>query len=354
MKKPMLCLLLASLLALPAVSLGETTFDGTVVASGCVSVTAPFGGTISKQSLIAGSRIKLGDPIATIETTKVFAPQDGTVTGVFGKLGDSTESVTSRYGAVLYIVPNSKYSISADIEKAYNSSQTKYVSIGETVYLRSTEDGANTAIGTITAAQGTGYTVETTQGELKMEETVYLYRSPDYAATSRIGRGTVSRTAEIKVSGTGSILAMHVKDGDTVKRGDILYETVTGSLDGLFATGSEILCDVSGIIASVDVKAGGVINKGDTLITVYPEDSLQIEISIDEYDLSTIKEGDTVDLSFNWDENKTSSVQGIVDMISHLSSSEGSEASYLGYIDFTPTKDVRLGMTVVVSTREGD
>ena len=52
-----------------------------------------------------------------------------------------------------------------------------------------------------------------------MEETVYLYRSPDYASTSRIGRGTVGRTPEIAVSGSGSTLRMHVKDGDKVSRG---------------------------------------------------------------------------------------------------------------------------------------
>ena len=204
---------------LPLIALAETTFDGTVVAGDAVSVTAPFGGTVSSFSLRAGGLISVGDTVAAIGTTKVYAPGDGTVAGVFAQAGDAVESVNSRWGAVMYIMPTNKYTITADIDKAYNSSETKYVNIGETVYISCTADGSHTATGIVTAASGNTYTVETTAGALVMEETVYLYRSPDYASTSRIGRGTVGRTAEITVSGSGSTLRMHVKDGDKVSRG---------------------------------------------------------------------------------------------------------------------------------------
>lgn len=102
----------------------------------------------------------------------------------------------------------------------------------ERVYISCTADGAHTAEGIITAASGTSYTVETTSGELLMEETVYIYRDEALTASSRLGRGTVSRTAETAVSGTGSIVKLHVQDGETVQRGQLLFETVTGSLDG--------------------------------------------------------------------------------------------------------------------------
>ena len=43
-------------------------------------------------------------------------------------------------------------------------------------------------------------------------------------------------------------------------------------------------------------------------------------------------------------------------MISYVSASQEAEASYKGYIDFTPDENVRMGMTVVVYTldSEGD
>ena len=343
--------ILLAVLTLPAFALAETTFDGKVVASEAVSVTAPFGGTVSSFSLRAGSKIAFGDRIASIATDKVYATADGTVTGLFAQTGDSVENVVSRYGAVMYVVPENKYTITADIEKAYNSSATKYVNIGETLYISCTSDGGHTATGTVVSASGTTYTVETTSGELLMEETVNLYRNASRSSKSRVGRGTVGRTGEIAVTGSGSILRLHVKDGDKVSRGDLLFETVTGQFDGLYATTNEILSDVSGVVASVNTSAGATLNKGDTLLTVYTMDALQIEISVGEYDLVSIREGDTVNISFNYDEDKDQQTTGTVDMISHVSTSEdSSEASYLAYVNFVPNENVRIGMTAVVTT----
>lgn len=349
--KKLLSILLA-LALLPTLALAETTFDGKVVAGDAVSVTAPFGGTVASFSLRAGSKIALGDAVATLDTTKVYASQPGTIAGVFAQEGDAVENVTSRWGAVMYIVPENKYTITADIDKAYNSSETKYVNIGETVYISCTSDGDHTAQGVVTAASGNTYTVETTAGELMMDETVSIYRSAGRTTKSRIGRGNVSRTAEVAVTGSGSILKLHVKDGDRVQRGQLLFETVTGSLDGLFATGNEILSDVAGVVAEVKTSAGASVNKGDTLLTVYTMDTLQIEIDVNEYDLPEISEGDVVSITFNYQQDKPTQLTGTVAMISHLSSSQDAEASYKAYIDFEPDDNVRIGMTAIVSTME--
>ena len=339
-----------TMLLLSTCALAETTFDGKVVAGDAVSVTAPFGGTVSNFRLRAGSRISVGDAVATINTTKVYAPADGTIAGVFAQTGDAVDDVKSRWGAVMYIMPTRKYTITADIEKAYNSSETKYVNIGETVYIACTAASDHTAVGVVTAASGNTYTVETTSGTLMMEETVNIYRTADYAAKSRIGRGTVGRTQEISVDGSGSILKLHVKDGDVVERGQLLFETVTGTLDGLYATSNEILSDVSGVIATVSTSAGANVSKGDTLLTVYTMDTLQIEISVNEYDLAAIAEGDEVEITFNYDPDQPTQVKGTVSMISHLSTESNSEASYQAYVDFVPDDNVRIGMTAVITT----
>jgi len=211
-----------------------------------------------------------------------------------------------------------------------------------------------------------------------MEETVNIYRDEDYTASSRIGRGTVSRTAEVAVgadsssssssnSGSGSsssaassssgtvnsILTLHVKDGDTVERGQLLYETVTGSLDGLYATSNEIVSDVSGIVASVGASSGSSISKGNTLITVYPRDKMQVEIEIDEYDLVDIQEGDLMSLQFNYSDASTDDAEGTVSMISNVSAStDTSDVTYKAYVDFIANDKVRLGMTVVATVED--
>ena len=357
--KKLLSLLLALLCCLaPCAALADVSFDGSVVSGGATSVRAPFGGVVTSVSVQAGDRVEAGDAVAEVETTKVYAPEAGTVTGLFVQPGDNAETVAARYGAALYIAPTNKYSISADIEKAYNDSANKYVNIGETVYIACTSDSDHTAEGVIVAAEGTTYTVETTSGELMMEETVNIYRSSERESSSRIGRGTVSRTAEVAVSATGSVVALHVSDGDTVERGQLLFETVSGDLDGLYATGSAITSTVSGVVASVNASAGATLNKGDTVLSVYPDDSLEIEIGVEEYDLGSIDVGDEVNIRFNWDENGDHDAQGSVRAISFLpeTAEAGAEASsdaiYNAYVTFTPDESTRLGMTVIVTVPE--
>ena len=358
--KKLLSLLLALLCCLtPCAALADVSFDGSVVSGGATSVRAPFGGVVTSVSVQAGDRVEAGDAVAEVETTTVYAPEAGTVTGLFVQPGDNAETVAARYGAALYIAPTNKYSIAADIEKAYNDSANKYVNIGETVYIACTSDSDHTAVGVIVAAEGTTYTVETTSGELMMEETVNIYRSSERNSSSRIGRGTVSRTSEVAVSATGSVVALHVSDGDTVERGQLLFETVSGDLDGLYATGSTIVSTVSGVVASVNASAGATLNKGDTVLSVYPDDSLEIEIDVEEYDLGSIAVGDEVSIRFNWDENGAHDAQGSVRAISYLpeSAEVGAEASatdavYNAYVSFAPDDATRLGMTVVVTVPE--
>lgn len=342
---------LVLLTLLPGLAMAETTFDGTVVSGETLSVQAPFGGTVSALRVRAGDQLAFGQEIAAVETAKVYAQADGQVSGVFGQPGDSVEDVVNRIGAVLYIAPTGKYTVTCDIQKAYNASDNKFVNIGETVYLESYSDSnGNEAVGTITAVNGTAYTVETTSGELLMEETVVVYRTADYQTKSRIGRGTVSRTPEVAVSGTGSIVAMHVADGDTVTRGQLLFETVTGTLDGLFATGNQIVSPVDGIVAAVNTATGSNLSKGDTVLTVYPLDQMQVEIEMDEYDLLTVAEGDKLTLTFNYDDTGSQTSEGTVAMISRVSeTTDTSDVIYKAYVDFEATAATRLGMTVVAT-----
>ena len=74
-----------------------------------------------------------------------------------------------------------------------------------------------------------------------------------------------------------------------------------------------------------------------------------MEVSVNEYDLAEIAQGDTVQMNFTWDEDASETVAGTVDMISHVSSSESGEAVYKAYVSFDPPDQTRLGMTVMVT-----
>ena len=337
--------------------LAEISFKGNVVASEKAAVKSPFGGTVEKLYLRVGDLVEIGDSVARIGTSRVYATAEGKVSGIFGQEGDSAETLTTRYGGVVYIEPTNKYIVTASTEKAYNSSETKYIRVGERVFLSCTQDGSHTGTAVVTSVKvaedgsgNTNYALEVTGGEFYMAETVGIFRSSKYEAETRIGRGTIGQNAAIAVGGTGSILKMDVEVGDSVERGQVLFETVEGVLDGLYAMDNTIVSDVQGIVATVDAAVGAGATKGGNLITVYARDAFQIKVNVSEFDLASIAEGNKVYIEFEWNNAEIKRYKGQVERISYLNESgeNANNVSYAAYIDFTPDETVRLGMSVIV------
>lgn len=353
MKRKLLAVML-SVMLLCGTAVAEIALNGSVVSGGAQAVRAPFGGIVENMHLRPGDMIAVGDPVASIVTTRIYAPQDGIVSSVCAQEGDGAEAVMKRYGAVLYIEPVNRYVVSATTEKAYNSSSTKYIHIGESVYLCCTKDGSHRGTAKVTGVEAadeagnTKYTLEVTGGDFYIGETVGVFRNTDYASSGRIGRGVVAQNTAIAVEGTGSILKMHVSEGDSVERGQLLFETVEGTLDGLYAGDSTIVSNVAGIVATVDVQNGAAAAKDGNLITVYPLSSLQVEAQVYVLDLADIHVGDNVEIEFDTDPDSLQRYAGTVESISFLSSGEGSQKYYNAYISFVPDAQVRLGMPVLV------
>ena len=197
-------------------------------------------------------------------------------------------------------------------------------------------------------------------GDFYMGETVGIYRSGSHSSESRIGRGTIQQNAAVPVKGSGSVLKVHVEVGDRVERGEVLFETVEGVLDGLYAVDNTIRSPLDGIVASVEVTQGSAVEKGGKIITVYPNDAMQIEMQVSELDLGEIHEGDKVSIEFEWDADGTTMLDGVVSSISRVgaekpegsSSTSSAEASYSAYVDFTPVESVRLDMSVIVYVQD--
>lgn len=331
------------------------SFSGSTAARERVSVFAPIGGKVESVAVAAGTHVNAGDVLATLATTKVYATQGGVVTGVFGQAGDAVETVAGIYGAVMYIEPEYKYTIDASTDNAYSSEDTKYVHVGEIVYLTGYSDSSHTGEGIITAINGTNYTVQVRSGEFLVGETVNVFRDEARKSASRIGRGTLSRANPVAVTGSGSIVSYAVADGASVKRGDLLFETLDGSFDGLYMSGCEIVSAVSGVVAEVQASVGANLGDGGQVATIYPDGGMWIEASVAETDLMYISEGDPVSIEFTWNEDEEIAFAGEVEMISSVASAQGSEGvAYAVYIRFTPDASTRYGMSAVITTLEGD
>ena len=347
-------------------ALAETiSFTGTVAAKSTSEVYAPIGGTVESVHAVAGQQVRAGDVLATLATTKVYAPEDGVVTGLFAQAGDNAETVAQRYGAVMYIEGASVYTISASTENAYNTTENKFVHVGENVYLSCYSDGSHSGTGVITAIEGTSYTVEVTSGEFLIGETVNVYRGESATTAARIGRGTLGRRNPTAVSASGSIVSIAVQDGDSVQKGDLLFETLEGSFDGYYMSGSEILATSDGVVAQIGLSQGGRLEKGSVAAVLYPEGAMQIQAQIAEANLGLIHVGDPVEIELNWNSDAEVRYTGVVSMISAIadssatggsgeSMSSSGDVTYTVYIDFTPDADTRYGMTAVVSTLDAE
>ena len=347
-----LCLL-CSLSLLTAGALADSlTLNGTVAAGKTIEVYAPIGGTVASVAAEVGQEVGAEDVLYALKTTKVYADENGTVTGVFGEPGDSAATVSTRYGAVMYLEGDSVYSVSASTDNAYNTTDTKFVHVGETVYLKCRSNSDRVGAGTITSIEGTSYQIKVSSGTFIPGDSVDIYRDVEYSTSKRIGRGTVSRTSPTAVTASGSIVRFAVKDGDKVKRGDLLLETLDGTFDGYYMSGTDILAGSAGIVGSLSATQGSSIQGGNVVAVIYPRDGMRVEATVPEDSRSEIKVGDKVMIELESDESKT--YKGTVTMVSSVAESGSSETSYRVLVSFTPDHEVNFGMSVVVTTLEGE
>lgn len=353
-KHKWMILFLALVVALIPVgaSAASVDLDGTVVGVDAVRVIAPIGGTVEEVPVMAGQLVEAGEGLVQLKTTKVYASESGTVTGIFAQVGDNLEVVSEKYGAALVIEPDSKYQIVASTDNSYSAQENKYVHVGEKVYLKCTSDGAHKGEGTVISVVGTDFTVEVTSGDFYMGETISVFREEDYASSTRIGRGDIERCTNLSVTGTGSLVALHVSDGERVERGDLLFETLEGEFDAYYSTGTLLTTNTSGILAELNVSEGGQVAKGDAIASIYPRENLRIAVALQEANLSALSVGDTVSISFNWNEDgENSDCVGTVTEILYTAS-EGEDVTYTAYVDFEAGEEIRLGMGCVVYTLE--
>ena len=182
--------LLAACLAcgITSAAMADNSYVGTITAGETVPVQVSYGGRLSGITKSAGQLVSEGESLAEVEATLNFAPVEGTISGMYLQAGDKTEDVTERYGASLYIEPTNRYIIKATSDKAYNSSENKYIHLGERVYLKCVTDGSHKGTGMVAALTEDGYQIEVTGGDFYIGEKVDAYRKSDYARESCVGQ----------------------------------------------------------------------------------------------------------------------------------------------------------------------
>lgn len=342
-------LLIASLLFCTANALAEELeLTGTVSATQTVTLTAPAAGKVESCTVAPGDHVEAGTALLTLQTTKVYAEQDGTVR-IFGQPGDSVAVLTTRYGGVAYVEPAQRYTISASTKNAYDADDNRLIHPGEKVYLRSYNNYNLKATGVITAVSGTSYTVEVTGNAFTSGTTVNVYRDADYAATSLIGNGKVSQASAVVYSGAGYLVRLHVQNGQQVSAGDLLYETLEGSFAPGAADINTVFADQAGVIAAVTTGKGQSVAADAAVIELYPDAGMRINVSVPEGDLSRIEPGMTVQYLLPGQEDSAERLTGTVEKISLLPDADAAYGTtYTVSVIPESVEHLRYGMTVTV------
>lgn len=348
MKKALICLLLALLCVTPALAEG-ITLEGTVVSAGSTAVLSPAAGTVQAQLVQAGAHVSAGDEIVTLMEAVTYAEADGTVR-VCAEVGENAETVASRYGAVVYLLPDVCYTVSASTQNAYDALENKIIQLGEQVYVRSVNDTSHTGSGTVTSVSGSSYTVELTEGNLLVSESVYIYRSSGLESTSRIGKGTATYCYPVAYTATGAVSSILVADGARVTKGTPLFATV----DAASAYSNRVCSAVDGTVASVSVEPGTAVEAGSLVATIYPDEAIRIRVLADEIDLRNLAVAQRVTVVFDNGVTAHGQVEAIsgVPYVPDSTEEDDGVTYYPVYIAFQAEGSVAYGMKAQVTVEK--
>ena len=281
------------------------TANASIVASETAKITAPFSGTLLPFDLAAGESVAEGDLLFSLDTTPVYAAENGTVAAVFAAEGDDASGVMNHYGALAVIEPEYPLYIDANTDDAHDDDDNRYIHAGETLYLKCGDEKGK---GIVTQVNGKYYTVQVLEGDFDLNDTVRCYRESAMPYDSETGRGKAKRYADIAVAASGRVTRVHVQPGDKVSTGDLLFETV----DAMSAkdASADIAAPVSGAVTALYAASGAQVYRGQLLCEIADLSSLELSAEIDEIDVVSLRVGDV--LTYTLDAYADRTFTGIV------------------------------------------
>lgn len=348
----LICVLCTYLISMPIVAFSEgadgLVLSATVQAKREIALKAPASGELAPYTLRAGDTVAAGETLFTVEPKCVYADIDGTVADVYANAGDIADAAVSRYGAVLKLNYTDRYELVLNMRTGYNNVENRDISIGMPVYLRSASETYRYADGVITGLDGSSFTVQVIGGDLRYNQDVKVYREPDYANNTLMGRGKQSIIAPYDVTASGTIVEMAVKKGDTVKAGDLLFSYVPDALEPETrgkADATAVKADDALIVNAISVTQGASVQKGQALATAYYVGDYELLAQVEEGETARLHVGDVMSVRF--EELDIKAVEGTVTAIGMLGS-EGDVSKYVVQLDFEAPEGVWLGMHATV------
>ena len=181
---------------------------------------------------------------------------------------------------------------------------------------------------------------------------------------SSIGSATFGYQAErtLTAQAAGTVTSIHVQEGQTVAKDDILIELSGDDLTESIQSASETLrsaeislqnlqdtmanytvtSPISGTIIEKDAKVGDAVKSGDTLCVIYDLNYLEMVINVDELQISSLTVGQKVQITADAVQDKN--YVGTVTRVSMKGASNGGTTTYPVTIRIDETDGLRPGM----------
>ena len=181
---------------------------------------------------------------------------------------------------------------------------------------------------------------------------------------SSIGSATFAYQAErtLTAQASGTVTSINVQEGSEVAKDDIILEISGDDLNESIQSASEslrsaqislqnlqdamenytITAPISGTVIERDAKAGDAVKSGDTLCILYDLSYLEMNINVDELQISSISVGQRVEITADAISDRT--YDGVVTRVSMKGTSNGGTTTYPVTIRIDETDGLRPGM----------
>jgi len=181
--------------------------------------------------------------------------------------------------------------------------------------------------------------VNVSSGSKASQGTILLRMEDEDEYTSPVTRGNSGGSS--KSLGDGSSLTadtVSVKEGDVVEAGETLVT---------FADGSILQAPVTGTITSLSVASGDSVPTSEPVAHITNYSALQTTISVDELDVTKVKEGQEVEITASAFEDKT--FTGKVTDVAKVGTATNGVSSFDVTVQITEPKNLKIGMSTEAS-----
>ena len=141
------------------------------------------------------------------------------------------------------------------------------------------------------------------------------------------------------------MLKSYVKEGDSVRAGDLLFETVSADAAPTLTT-TALTAPFDSAVSALSVVSGQPVTKGQVLLTLADTKSLEVVCDVDEIDLGMLRTGDVLPIVFDFAPDAV--YQGTITSISSIGTVRQNAAYYTVTLSIGEASGLRLGMSATV------